>query len=182
ASMVEELTAQGLQVHLLSGDNLPAVSAIAQHLAIHHVKAEALPAEKADYVSHLQTSLHVGMVGDGINDAPALAAAELGIAIGTGTDIAIETAQVILMRGNLNSLIQARRLSSATLRIIYQNLFWAFGYNVALIPIAAGILAPFAFLPEPLRMLHPITAAFAMAASDLVIVYNSLRLRTISLD
>ncbi len=181
--VVRKLKYKGLHVVLLTGDNRATAVAIANRLGIEDVEAEVLPSKKADKIRFLKSKGYVvAMVGDGINDAPALAAADVGIAIGTGTDVAIETADVILMRDSLSGISESIQLSAATLRNIRQNLFWAFGYNVLLIPIAAGVLASWHFLPDYLRMLHPISAAFAMAASDLIIVVNALRLRTFKFE
>ncbi|MFQ5398318.1 MAG: heavy metal translocating P-type ATPase [Anaerolineae bacterium] len=173
----------GLTVVMMTGDNEATARAIAQEVGIDRVFAEVLPGDKAGHVSRLQEEgFMVGMVGDGINDAPALAQADVGMAIGTGTDVAMETADVTLMRGDLRSVPQAIKLSKATMRNIKENLAWAFGYNTALIPIAAGILAPFEWAPSFLRELHPILAAGAMAFSSISVVSNSLRLRGLNLD
>ncbi len=178
AEAVEALHNQGLKVTLLTGDNQATAEAIAQQVGIDSVFAEVIPEQKSEIVRRLQSDgAVVAMVGDGINDAPALAQADAGIAIGTGTDIAMEAADITLMRGDLRGVVDAMNLSAATMRNIKQNLFWAFAYNVALIPIAAGVLAKVTFAPEFLRRLHPIMAAFAMVASDLVIVVNALRLK-----
>jgi P-type Cu+ transporter len=182
ASAVKRMKELGLSVSMLTGDNVHTAKAIAEQVGIDDVLSETLPKDKAARVKSLQSRGHrVAMVGDGINDAPALALADVGIAIGTGTDIAIESADVTLLRGDLNSVPKAISLSRLTLTNIKQNLFWAFAYNVLLIPIAAGALAGFPMVPAMLRELHPILAAFAMIASDMVIVANALRLKTIKL-
>ncbi len=186
AEAVRALRELGLTVVMLTGDNPATAAAIGREAGIDRVLAGVLPGEKAEYVRRLQAEFgddgrdhdgHVGMVGDGINDAPALAQANVGFAIGTGTDVAMETADVTLMRGDLRSVPQAIRLSRATMTNIRQNLFWAFGYNVVLIPIAAGVLAPFDWAPDFLRQLSPILAAGAMAFSSISVVTNALRLR-----
>ncbi|MCB2168017.1 MAG: heavy metal translocating P-type ATPase [Deltaproteobacteria bacterium] len=177
AEAIRDLHQMGLKVVMLTGDNRQAARKIAADLGIDAIEAEVRPEEKSQRIQTLQEKGGtIGMVGDGINDAPALAQADVGLAIGTGTDVAIETADVILASGSLHGIVRAIGLSRATMRTIRQNLFWAFGYNVLLIPIAAGILYPFESLPMMLRQLHPILAALAMAFSSISVVSNSLRL------
>src|SRR5499427_8954884 len=171
------LAQEGVRVVMLTGDNKTTADAVARRHGITEVAAEVLPDQKSAVVTKLQKEGRaVAMAGDGVNDAPALAAAEVGIAMGTGTDVAIESAGITLLKGDLTGIVRARRLSQATMRNIRQNLFFAFIYNAAGVPIAAGVLYPFFGI-----LLSPIIAAAAMALSSVSVVGNSLRLRRVSL-
>jgi P-type Cu+ transporter len=178
---VAALRAEGLDVWLLTGDNAVTAATIAREVGIEgedRVIARVLPQDKAATIARLQKELgRVAMVGDGVNDAPALVQADVGIALASGTDVAVESADVTLLRPDLRAVPQALRLSRATMKVIRQNLFWAFFYNVALIPAAAGAFHAFAGLPQAVRDLHPMLAALAMALSSVTVVTNSLRLR-----
>lgn len=172
---IDTLHALGIQVAMMTGDNQKTAEAIGSQLGIDTVIAEVLPADKANKIKELQANnpeAIVAMVGDGINDAPALAQADIGIAMGTGTDVAIEAGDVVLVKGTLDKVIETIQVSKMTLRVVKQNLFWAFGYNVVAIPIAAGILYPGFEL-----LLSPIIASAAMAFSSISVVTNSLRLK-----
>ncbi|HET8807599.1 MAG TPA: HAD-IC family P-type ATPase, partial [Methylophaga sp.] len=169
---IKQLHQLGFKVAMLTGDHRHTAEAVAKQLNIDQVYAEVMPADKKDQIAKLQQAgQKVAYLGDGINDAPALAQADIGMAMGNGTDIAIESADVVLVKGDLNAAVKAIGLARATMRNIKQNLFWAFAYNIALIPVAAGVLYPaFGIL------LSPILGAAAMALSSVFVVSNALRL------
>ena len=169
-----ELTAQGIRVVMMTGDNAVTAAAVARKLGIKDIEADVLPERKSEVVERLRTEGRVvAMAGDGVNDAPALAAADVGIAMGTGTDVAMESAGVTLLNGDLLGIVKARKLSRATMGNIRQNLFLAFVYNAAGVPVAAGVLYPFFGLT-----LSPAIVAAAMALSSVSVISNSLRLRS----
>jgi Cu+-exporting ATPase len=175
---IAALHAQGLKIVMLTGDSQTTADAVARKLGLDNVIAEVLPEQKSQTITELrdQGSI-VAMAGDGINDAPALAAAHVGIAMGTGTDVAMESAGVTLVKGDLRGIIRARQLSSATMRNIRQNLIFAFGYNALGVPVAAGILYPFTGI-----LLSPMIAAAAMSFSSVSVIGNALRLRRIRIE
>ncbi|MDO8665447.1 MAG: heavy metal translocating P-type ATPase, partial [Gemmatimonadales bacterium] len=177
AEALDLLRREGVRVVMLTGDNRVTALAVAGKLGLDGVEAEVLPDQKAEVVRRLQAEGRVvAMAGDGINDAPALALADVGVAMGTGTDVAIKTAAITLVKGDLRGIARARRLSRATMRNIRQNLFWAFVYNSVGVPIAAGVLYPAFGL-----LLSPVLAAAAMSLSSVSVIANALRLRTVQL-
>jgi len=170
---VSELQREGITVIMLTGDQRGPAEAVARELGISEVIADVLPTEKGEAIQRLRRQGRVvAMAGDGVNDAPALAAADVGIAMGTGTDVAIESAGVTLLHGDLRGILRARRLSQATVRNIRQNLFFAFVYNAVGVPVAAGILYPLLGL-----LLNPMLASAAMSLSSVSVIANALRLR-----
>jgi Cu+-exporting ATPase len=174
---LQALRDDGVRVVMLTGDNWTTARAVAKRLGIDEVEAEILPEDKSKVVTRLREAGRVvAMAGDGVNDAPALAAADIGVAMGTGTDVAIESAGVTLLKGDLQGIVRGRRLSAATMRNIRENLFFAFIYNAAGVPVAAGVLYPIFGL-----LLSPTIAAAAMALSSVSVIGNSLRLRWTSL-
>jgi Cu+-exporting ATPase len=174
---IAALRAEGLRIVMLTGDSRATAEAVARQLGIDEVQAEVLPEQKEAVVRRLEGEGRVvAMAGDGINDAPALAAAQVGIAMGTGSDVALESAGVTLVKGDLRGIVRARRLSRATLRNIRQNLFFAFVYNALGVPVAAGVLYPSLGL-----LLSPMIAAAAMSLSSVSVIGNALRLRKVGL-
>ena len=174
---ITEFKKMGLEVHLISGDHEQNASIVAHELGIEHFKGDMLPGDKLAYIKSLQNKGYcVAMVGDSINDSPALAQANVGITLGGGTDIAIGSADITFFKGDLQNIISAIHISKKTVRIIHQNLFWAFIYNITSIPIAAGILFPFTGF-----LLNPMFAGAAMAFSSVSVVSNSLRLKRIKI-
>jgi len=177
AEAIRALHDEGVKVVMLTGDNRTTADAVAQSVGIDSVEADVLPDQKAAAVKRLQSrGERVAMAGDGINDAPALALADVGIAMGTGTDVAMESAGVTLVKGDLRGIVRARRLSRAAMRNIRQNLFFAFVYNTLGVPVAAGVLYPLFGV-----LLSPMIASAAMTFSSVSVIANALRLRRISL-
>ena len=177
AEAVRLLKADGIRIVMLTGDNRTTAEAVARQLGLEEVEAEVLPDQKNLVIKRLQKEGRtVAMAGDGVNDAPALAQAQVGIAMGTGTDVAIQSAGITLLKGDLRGIVKARRLSQGVMRNIKQNLFFAFIYNVLGIPIAAGVLYPVFGL-----LLNPMIAAAAMSLSSVSVICNALRLRRIKL-
>ena len=174
---LRELAAEGIRVVMLTGDNAITAQAVAARLGITDVRADVLPQEKGAVVKALRAAGHaVAMAGDGVNDAPALAEAEVGIAMGTGADVAIQSAGVTLVKGDLRGIVRARKLSRATMQNIRQNLFLAFVYNALGVPVAAGVLFPLTGL-----LLNPMIAAAAMSLSSVSVITNALRLRRVKI-
>jgi len=172
---LKELHALGFRIVMATGDNERTAKAVAARLGIDEIRADVLPADKARIIKELQDEgRKVAMAGDGVNDAPALAQADVGIAMGTGADVAIESAGFTLVKGDLNGIVRARRLATATMRNIKQNLFFALVYNAAGVPVAAGVLYPFLGL-----LISPMFAAAAMSLSSVSVIGNALRLRTV---
>jgi Cu+-exporting ATPase len=177
ADAIKELHANGIRIVMLTGDSITTAHAVANKLGIDEVVAEILPTGKAAAIKRFQSEgRRVAMAGDGINDAPALAQADVGIAMGTGTDVAMQSAGVTLVKGDLRGILRAIRLSRATMRNIKQNLFWAFVYNSVGVPVAAGVLYPFFGI-----LLSPMLAAAAMSFSSVSVIANALRLRRVTL-
>ena len=175
---LKELHALGLNIIMATGDNERTAKAVAARLGIDEIRADVLPADKARIIKELQEQgRKVAMAGDGVNDAPALAQADVGIAMGTGADVAIDSAGITLVKGDLGGIVRARRLSVATMRNIKQNLFFALVYNAAGVPIAAGVLYPFLGL-----LISPMFAAAAMSLSSVSVIGNALRLRTVRIQ
>ena len=178
AAAIAALSADGIRVIMLTGDSRATAEAVGRRLGIDDIIAEVLPQQKGEVVRELQQKgRFVAMAGDGINDAPALAQAQVGIAMGTGADVAMESASITLVKGDLQGIVRARRLSRATMSNIRQNLFFAFVFNALAVPIAAGILYPWTGL-----LLNPMIASAAMSASSIAVISNSLRLRRVALD
>jgi Cu2+-exporting ATPase len=174
---ISEIQMSGIEVRMMTGDNIHTAEAVAKELGITEFRADSLPEDKMNEVKKLQSEgKKVAMSGDGINDAPALALSDVGIAMGTGTDVAIESADITLISGDLMGILKAKKLSDQVLRNIKQNLFFALGYNILGVPIAAGLLYPFFGI-----LLSPMIAALAMSFSSVSVITNALRLKNVKI-